>query len=336
MHHKPDVIRHISWDAGKVTPDRFFSLLVALRSRPHTTTTTLAEVLGVSVRTVLRDLRWLQDAGFPIHVVRGRGGGVTLLPGGTLDTARLSPEERDHLALTGLDDRQREQLGTADGGRRARRKVAPSSPDGLLPLHTLVLTDNRPWFTAERQPAGVSPAALVGDLRRGVRLRLRYRGSEEPAPRWRVVDPYGLLAKAGRWYLVADESARPRLFLLDRVHAWRPLPTRRRLRAGETLATVADRLTTDWETARSLRVRGRLHVRQLDRARRMLGSRLTVDTAPGEGEAGAEWVPVTVACRVLEEVRLLLPFADDLTVTDPPEARARLRELAARIVEQYR
>lgn len=316
-----------------MTPDRFFSLLFALRSQPGTTTTTLADQLGVSVRTVLRDLRWLQDAGFPIHVLRGRGGGVTLLPGGTLDTARLSPEERDHLALAGLDDRQHEQLGTADGGRRARRKVAYRSPDGLLPLHSLVLTDNRPWFTQE-QPTGVSPAELVGDLRRGVRLRLRYQGSQEQAPRWRVVDPYGLLAKAGRWYLVADEAGAPRLFLLDRVHQWRPLPTRRRLRPGETLASVASRLTADWERARSLRVHARLHVRQLDRARRMLGNRLSVADAP-EAAEGA-WVPVTVACRVLEEVRLLLPFADDLTVEDPPEARARLRQLAERVVAQYR
>ncbi|WP_121842240.1 YafY family protein, partial [Streptomyces sp. S5] len=91
-----------------MTPDRFFALLLALQTRRDPVTTTdLAAETGVSVRTVLRDLRWLQDAGFPVLVERGRWGGVTLLPGGALDTARLTPAERDQLALHGLDDRQR-------------------------------------------------------------------------------------------------------------------------------------------------------------------------------------------------------------------------------------
>src|SRR5690606_15577612 len=85
-----------------MTPDRFFSLLIALQSRETVTTTDLAAELGISVRTVFRDVQWLQDAGFPILVRRGRWGGVTLLPGGALDLARLTPTERDHLALSGL------------------------------------------------------------------------------------------------------------------------------------------------------------------------------------------------------------------------------------------
>jgi len=43
-----------------VTPDRFFSLLLTLQSRETTTTADLAAQVGVSVRTVLRDLQWLQ------------------------------------------------------------------------------------------------------------------------------------------------------------------------------------------------------------------------------------------------------------------------------------
>ncbi|GAB3997451.1 hypothetical protein GCM10029992_20370 [Glycomyces albus] len=64
-----------------MTPDRFFSLLVALRSRPATTVASLAAETGVSDRTVIRDLHWLRDAGFPVVMRRGRYGGVTLLPG---------------------------------------------------------------------------------------------------------------------------------------------------------------------------------------------------------------------------------------------------------------
>ncbi|GAB2755931.1 hypothetical protein GCM10027174_34640 [Salinifilum aidingensis] len=193
-----------------VPPDRFFSLLIALQSCESTTTAELARELGVSVRTVLRDLRWLQEAGFPLLVRRGRWGGVALLPGGALDASRLAPAERDHLALEGLDDEQRDQLGTAVEARRARSKVAavrrPPEQDAL-PLSAVVTTDNTPWFGP--RPGGISPAELLGDLRRGVRLRIHYRRSEGAEPAWRAVDPYGLLAKGGRWYLVADRGGSP-------------------------------------------------------------------------------------------------------------------------------
>ncbi|WP_280397692.1 helix-turn-helix transcriptional regulator [Nocardia carnea] len=313
-----------------MTPDRFFSLLIALQSRATVTTTELAEELGISVRTVFRDLQWLQEAGFPVLIRRGRGGGVTLLPGGALDLARLTPAERDHLALTGLDDAQREQLGAASEGRRARSKVAPGRvrPENLLPVHAVVTTDNRPWFGPPG--AGIGPAELVGDLRRGVRLRLNYRRSDETEPAWQLVDPYGLLAKGGRWYLVADHLGRPRLYSLERVAGWRPVRTPRRLRPGATLHAVAAELSAKWETAGALQVEGELTAGQLERAHRILGTRLTVLSAARGGR-----VRIGVACRVLEDVRQLLQFADDFVVTGPPAARDRIRELATAIVRQY-
>ncbi|NEC16615.1 WYL domain-containing protein [Streptomyces sp. SID8014] len=320
-----------------MTPDRFFALLLALQTRRAPVTAgDLAAETGVSVRTVLRDLRWLQDAGFPVLVERGRWGGVTLLPGGALDTARLTPDERDQLALHGLDDRQRRQLGAAVEGRRARAKVA-ARPAGTatapLPLSAVVATDSRPWFWSG--PQGLEPSALIGDVRRGVRLRVRYRRSAETAPAWQLVDPYGLLAKAGRWYLVADRSGTPRLYSLERLTEWRPTGSPRRLRPGVSLADAVAQLTTGWEESAVLHVHGVLAARHAERARRVLGSRLTVRRPEDGADVGDDEVAVTLSCRVLEEVRQLLPFADDLTVTGPPEARARLRELAAGIVERY-
>ena len=313
-----------------MTPDRFFSLLIALQSRDTVTTTDLAAELGISVRTVFRDVQWLQDAGFPLLVRRGRSGGVTMLPGGALDLARLTPAERDHLALSGLDDAQRDQLGGGFDSRRARSKVAPGRqrPENLLPVHAVVTTDNRPWFGPPT--AGIGPAELLGDLRRSVRLRVNYRRSNEAQPSWQIVDPYGLLAKGGRWYLVADRSAAPRLYSLERIAGWRPLRTPRRLRPGATLPAVAAELSSGWETVGAIRVEGDLTAGQLERAKRILGTRMTV-LSPEAGDR----VRIGVACRVLEDVRQLLQFADDFIVLGPPEARARISELAAAMLRQY-
>ncbi|ATL32525.1 Transcriptional regulator, DeoR family [Streptomyces formicae] len=321
----------ISEILGSVTPDRFFSLLLALQSRETMTTVDLAEQVGVSVRTVLRDLRWLEEAGFPLLIKRGRLGGVTLLPGGVLDTSRLTPDERDHLALHGLDDAQREQLGATADTRRADLKVRsglrPSST-GALPLSAVVTTDNRPWFF--RDAAGMPPAALVGDLRRGVRLRISYRRSEETEAAWRVVDPYGLLAKAGRWYLVADVEGRPRLHALERLIGWEPMRAARRLRPDATLDGVAAELTARWENPETFRIHAELDADRLGLARRVLGRRLAVqDTESARGGR----VAITVTGRDVEDVRLLLQFGASVTVTGPEEAREHIRRLAAQILE---
>lgn len=325
---KPDRICQVLCEHGEVTPDRCFSLLLALRSQPETTAAALAEATGVSERTVLRDLRWLQDAGFPVITLRGRHGGVSMLPGGALDTSRLTPPEREHLALTGLDDDQRRRLGVEEVSDRARRKVASRPGDGLIAVGDLVVSDNRPWFG--RGPGGVSPAAMIGDLRRGVRLKVDYERTGRPS-RWRTVDPYGLLAKGGRWYLVADEAGTPRLLNLLKVVRWEALRAPRRLRPGVGLAALAGELTSDWESGGDLDVRLRLQGDQVERAQRLLGSRLTL----GEPEADGT-TPGVLRCRVLEDVRQLLPFADSATVTGPPEARERIKALARQIVDHYR
>ncbi|MFE9248168.1 helix-turn-helix transcriptional regulator [Streptomyces sp. NPDC007088] len=314
-----------------MTSERFFSLLLALQSRETTTTTDLAARVGVSVRTVLRDLRWLQEAGFPLLIRRGRWGGVTLLPGGVLDTSRLTPSERDHLALHGLDDRQREQLGAAADTRRAHKKMRSTLrlPDtGALPLSAVVTTDNRPWFAGDAE--GLPPATLVGDLRRGVRLRIRYRRSGDVEATWRVVDPYGLLAKAGKWYLVADSAARPRLHALERIADWEPIREARRTRPDVTLESVASELTANWENAEGFRIDAELDANQLGRARRVLGRRLTVrDTT------ATQRIRITVTARDVEDVRPLLQFGDSVTVTGPAEAREHIQEIAAQILRGY-
>ncbi|WP_024799847.1 YafY family protein [Nocardia sp. BMG51109] len=317
-----------------MTPDRFFALLMALQTQESVTTDRLAEQLGVSVRTVLRDLNWLRDAGFPLVVQRGRRGGVTLLPGGSLDTSRLTPEERDHLALSGLDAAQRHELGVSRESERIQQKVrtrSRRSAENLLPLSAVVIPDNSPW-SASVSP-GAAPAAMVHDLRRGVRLRINYRRSTEERSRWRVVDPYGLLAKAGTWYLVADRAGRPGLYRLDRLTQWQPLRTARRLRPGTDLADVAAALVQQWTQTYDLKIHAEIVIAQLDRAKRILGHQLTI--RPDHVGNPAQRVPITVSLRSIEDVRVLLQFGNTITVTAPDEARQHIIRLAQEVADHY-
>ncbi|MFF9035459.1 hypothetical protein ACF090_08320 [Streptomyces sp. NPDC014892] len=88
----------------------------------------------MSLRTITRDLNWLRDAGLPVTAHRGRLGGVTMLPGSGLDLSRLTPGEREHLSLTGLDDTQRAELDASVESRRALSKIgAARQPTRTMP-----------------------------------------------------------------------------------------------------------------------------------------------------------------------------------------------------------
>ncbi|MEV0850225.1 WYL domain-containing protein [Streptomyces sp. NPDC049954] len=315
-----------------MTPDRFFSLMLLLASRDAVTTQGLASALGVSLRTITRDLNWLRDAGLPVTAQRGRLGGVTMLPGSGLDLTRLTPGERDHLSLAGLDERQRAELNASVEGRRALSKIAAAPSrrvHELLPLTDVVHVDSRPWLRAHT--SGTTPASLIGPVRRGRRLRIEYDSSRESCPRDLVVDPYGLFAKAGTWYLVADCARVPRMYRLGRITTWKEVDQPRRIRESQTLATVAAALVDQWDHDHVTEVSATIDQAQMERAQRIFGLRLVRD----DHQESATGHKVTIRFLHLQDVRALLPFGSAITVHGPTEARAHLRDLATDLAHHY-
>ncbi|MEU9762352.1 WYL domain-containing protein [Streptomyces sp. NPDC047987] len=121
-------------------------------------------------------------------------------------------------------------------------------------------------------------------MRRGRRLRVRYRRSGARHHRPIVVDPYGVLLRAGRWYLLADTDGEPRMYALSRLADWEVLDEPRRLRANTTLTELAGTLGASLEGAQDLVVTVRLDADHLDIAKRILGKRLL---STGSADAGA-------------------------------------------------
>ncbi|MDX2542570.1 helix-turn-helix transcriptional regulator [Streptomyces sp. WI04-05B] len=317
-----------------MTPDRFFTLMLLLNSREAVTTQELASALGVSLRTITRDLNWLRDAGLPVTAHRGRLGGVTMLPGSGsgLDLTRLTPGERDHLSLTGLDEKQRAEIDASVESRRALSKIAAAQPrrvDELLPLADVVHADSRPWLRA--RTSGTTPASLIGPVRRGRRLRIEYDSTRESGSRDLVVDPYGLFAKAGIWYLVADCAREPRMYRLERITTWNEVDQPRRIRESQTLVTVAAALIDQWEHNHVIEVSVTIDRTQIERAQRIFGLRLVRD----DDDESATGRRMTIRFLHLEDVRTLLPFGNTITVHGPTEVRAHLRDLAAGLAHHY-
>jgi len=313
-----------------VKATRLLALLLLLQTRQRVSTTELAERLEVSRRTVLRDVEALSAAGVPVYAERGRHGGIVLLPGARLNASHLEPPEMEALSIAGLDRAQLAQLGL-DGSRdMADRKIAARrAATGTGPtLADLVVVDNAGWLAPQRDTASVADLAL--DLLNRPRLRVRYRSSGDDRASSLVVDPYGLAAKSGRWYLVADDEQRPRLFSLERLDSYETLSEPARLRSGHDLRSVWAGLVRRTETPGRVAVRARLREDRLDLAGRILGARLEDVEPPEDG-----WCAVRIVYPDIESVRQLLQFGDHIEVLAPADARRRIAELASDLVRRH-
>lgn len=83
-----------------MSADRLFQIVYLLLEQERMTADALAEVLGVSVRTVYRDVEALSTAGVPVCTTQGKGGGVALMEGYVLDQSAFSREEQRLLLNT--------------------------------------------------------------------------------------------------------------------------------------------------------------------------------------------------------------------------------------------
>ncbi|MEV5981842.1 WYL domain-containing protein [Streptomyces sp. NPDC052114] len=215
--------------------DRLVSLVLLLRQRGRLTADTLARELEVSTRTVLRDIEALSAAGVPVYAERGRHGGFSLLPGFQTELTGLNHEEALALLVAGAR-RGAEVFGLGSALASAMLKVVDALPEGhrdtAAGAARRLLVEPETDLLSRRQAVEEVPDAVVAEVRRAVlsghRLRLHYAAVDQ-TPKWRTVDPIGLVTVRGQGYLLAARSGEDRTYRLARVLAAEELdePARR-------------------------------------------------------------------------------------------------------------
>ncbi|GLX19716.1 helix-turn-helix transcriptional regulator [Streptomyces lavendulae] len=327
---------------------RLIRMALLVQSSPGLTAAALALELGVSERTVIRDARALQEAGVPVRSERGRTGGYRLAPGYRTRLTTLRPAEAETLYLSGVPAALRD-LGLSGAADAARLKLSAM----LLPslraaaessVHRFHL-DAPAWF---RQP---SAPELLPELARAVwadrTVLLAYaRPGREVA---RLVEPYGLVLKAGVWYVVGRVPGGPaagpagawRTYRVDRVTALSPAPG-----AGEPFVRDPSfDLAAYWEEhsaafARAL-LRTSVTVRVTEQGLRRLPA--VVDPAGAAEALASAGVPdaagrITLGLPVeSEEVAFeqLSVLGAEAEVLAPQGLRARFRERAQALAALY-
>lgn len=306
-------------------------MVLLLQARGGMTAAELSKELEVSERTVHRDVLALTQAGVPVYADRGRGGGYRLLEGYRTRLTGLDRAEAEALFLSGVPEALRE-MGLGEVAATARLKasaaLSPGVRDAPVTAAQRFHLDAPGWFASGRPaPEPLAPLAMAvwGDHP----VTALYRGTE------RTLEPYGLVLKAGVWYL----ATRSAIYRVDRFTD-AEIHTGRRFERDHDfdLAAFWDRRATEF--ARSL-LTTRVTVRLSPAGRRSLphvaDPAALDDALASAGESDAQgWVTVSLPVESLDVAcDQLLRFGPEAEVIGPLELRARLAEAAARLHTLY-
>ncbi|WHM39024.1 WYL domain-containing protein [Streptomyces sp. BPTC-684] len=198
---------------------RLIKMVLLLQGRVSMSASDLARELDVSERTVTRDAQALAEAGVPVYAERGRAGGYRLIGGYRTRLTGLDRDEAAALFLSGVPGALRE-MGLEDAASAARLKVSaallPSLRDAPASAGRRFHLDAPGWWQEPETPEHLPAVARAVWADLVVRVVYRRRDGESVARR---LEPYGLVLKAGVWYVCAradGEHPGFRVYRIDR------------------------------------------------------------------------------------------------------------------------
>jgi predicted DNA-binding transcriptional regulator YafY len=306
------------------TATRLITLIMLLQDRPNQKAADLANKLGVSVRTFHRYIGMLDEMGIPVYTERGPYGGFSLVRGYKLPPLVFTPEEAVAIYLgTSLVGQMWGKLyqEPAQGALAKLNNVLPDEQRGEVAWaqRALVTRDLH-----QSDPTTFSP--LLEKLRRAARqhrqVRMRYQGSTSVDPTERRVNPYALVFRSGWWYLVGFCQLRQalRTFRVDRIHKLELLSEPFQMPGDFDVHAYLDAMFKDQPQIRA-------HLRFIPEAAHIARSNLTGWESCDENPDGSVDV-VMLASDLNWLASLVLSFSTWVTVLEPPELRALVREWA--------
>lgn len=305
---------------------RLLLLLSLLQLRREWTGAALAERMGVTDRTVRRDIDKLRELGYPIQASAGVAGGYRLGAGAQLPPLLLEGDEALAVALGLAAVAASPVAGVAESSVRALTKLEQVLPARLrsrfTSLKAAVTRIGGPSDAVDPQHLTEISAAIASRHQ----LSFEYERADGQRIR-RVVEPYHLVDSGQRWYLVAWDTGRGdwRTFRVDRIRTHpgeRARFTPRDLPAGDVAAYVQEAISrSPYRYDVTVRLRGRV------------ATFATMGPSAGQlAPDGDEWTVLRAGWDDADEfLGWLFSLDVDFELLGPPEFVERCRHLTARL-----
>ncbi|KAA9151060.1 YafY family transcriptional regulator [Amycolatopsis acidicola] len=310
------------------TSSRTLRLLSLLQTHRYWPGNELAGRLGVSVRTLRRDVDRLRALGYPVEAQRGVDGGYQLAPGAALPPLVVDDEEAVALVVGLQAATQGAVEGIAESSVRVLAKVVQVMPARLRRRVDALRAMTVPASWNGAADAGVDSGVLTTvalACRDSERLRFAYTAAKGQRSD-RHVEPHRLVSFGHRWYLAAYDLERHdwRSFRVDRMRA--PETTGARFRPRELPAADAGEFIRDRlvNVPRPYRVEAVLEA-PAGEVRAKIGRWSTVEPD------GAGRCRVTMTSESLDwPIMALGTSGAEFRVVEPPELVERLHDWGTR------
>jgi predicted DNA-binding transcriptional regulator YafY len=317
--------------------DRLLSILMMLQIRGQITAHELAQRLEVSERTIYRDIEALSTAGVPVYAERGPGGGCMLAEGYRTNLTGLTEDEVRTLFMPGMM-RPLADLGAEKALDAALLKLLAALPSDhrrdVEHSRQRIFVDTVGWYYT----APVSPYLHI--LREAVwndrKVRLTYRKNNGEVSE-RIVDPLGLVAKAGIWYMVAVSHDDLRVFRISRVRNAEMLDEQCQRPADFDLEHYWVKWSAELEQWPMYLVKVRVSPAFVPVLPQVLGESVhqQIEEAGPPDKEG--WITLTLEFGSFESARShILGFGSFVEVLEPVELRQAVLQIATGIVAFYR
>ncbi|MGZ8438324.1 MAG: helix-turn-helix transcriptional regulator [Candidatus Limnocylindrales bacterium] len=315
---------------------RLVTVLLLLQSRGQLTAGELAAELEVSERTIHRDVDALSASGVPVYAERGAHGGIRLVDGYRTRLTGLTGDEAEALFLAGIPGPAAE-LGLGTVVAAAQLKVLASLPPELRTRASRLVErfhlDAGDWFRASQPVPHL--ATLSDAVWSSTRITIEYEREEGIVER--VIEPLGLVLKAGTWYVVAAVAGQFRTYRVSRVAGATPSTERFARPDGFDLATYWSESTAAYERdVPRVDVEVRVRPDRVDRLQGAVGRAAfnAAVTLPDPDPEG--WLRLRLRLDWPgDAARTLLSAGRWVEVLGPPDIRARVASTARAVAERY-
>lgn len=315
--------------------DRLVSIMLLLQIYRRLTAGELARRLEVSERTIHRDMEALSTAGVPVVAERGAGGGWTLAGGYRTNLTGLNGAEVQTL-FAGVPARLLADLNLDKASDAARVKLLAALPEGARAgaeyARQRIHVDVSGWGGG--QEAVPHLHTIQEAVWQGRRLYFTYAREGAAEAGERLVDPLGLVAKGGVWYLVAQAGGEVRSYRVSRVASARLAEGACERPDGFDLAAYWGASVARFKShTPSFRATFRAH-RSVLHLMHYAGRFSRVEHL---GEPDAEgWAEVRMRFQFEEDAcGLALGFGTRLEVIEPPHLRDKVLQTAREVVAFY-
>ncbi|MDA3613860.1 helix-turn-helix transcriptional regulator [Polluticaenibacter yanchengensis] len=201
--------------------DRILAIFVQLQSRPIVRAQDMADRFQVSLRTIYRDIKSLENAGVPIFSEAGVG--YTLMDGYKIPPTLFTKEEALSFAVA---EKLMDQYLDSDVSKhfsaaltKMKAVLRQSDKENVAKLENKLIVNRRHHFFNANVPSAL--AKLFDSIAKQLQLKIAYKSVESDTAKQRLVEPIGVFHESGFWYFMAYCHLRKdiRQFRIDRIEA---------------------------------------------------------------------------------------------------------------------